>query len=145
MSASLYDTFGNSVKYQVVQDTLVAYLEDATIKFPLPQASAEILSELTSTTKTKTYDTAKVSMIQSKLEKLGFAKSTAVTLTDTLMVVSDAQGIDPLDYFSMNSNTLNLTLDAYQAINNLRPAGSRIGLMLPFSNSKSKASTLIKP
>lgn len=144
MSASLYDTFGNTIKYEVIQDTLVAYLENATIKFPLPEASAEILGNLTASRK-KTYDPAKVDMVQSKLEKLGFAKANARALTDVLLLVAESQGLDPLDYFSINSNTLNLTLDAYRAINNLRPAGSRVGLMLPFSNSKSKASTLIKP
>ena len=43
MSTSLYTTFGNEVKYEIRNDTLVAFLENATIKFPLPEASSEIL------------------------------------------------------------------------------------------------------
>lgn len=144
MSASLYDTFGNQTKYELVGSTLVAYLEDATIKFPLPEAASDILSNLIEP-QGKAYDSAKVGMIQSKLEKLGFKKANATALTSILMEVANAQGIDPLDFFSVNVNTLNLTLDAYQAINNLRPAGSRVGVVAPTLNSKSKASPLIKP
>ena len=46
MSASLYNTFGNEVQYKIAQDTLVAYIDNASIKFPLPEASSEILTEI---------------------------------------------------------------------------------------------------
>ncbi len=143
MSTSLYNTFGNQIKYDVVADTLVAYLENATIKFPLPEASADILSKLTDP-QTKNFDPAKYFMVNSKLVKLGFKKPKADALTDILMQVATAQNIDPLDYFSINTNTLNLTLDAYRAINNLRPAGSRVGIISPTQNSKSRVASLIR-
>jgi hypothetical protein len=143
MSTSLYNTFGNQIKYDVVADTLVAYLENATIKFPLPEASADILSKLTDP-QTKNFDPAKYFMVNSKLVKLGFKKPNADALTDILMQVATAQNIDPLDYFSINTNTLNLTLDAYRAINNLRPVGSRVGVIFPTQNSKSRVATLIR-
>jgi len=143
MSTSLYNTFGNQIKYDVVADTLIAYLENATIKFPLPEASADILSKLTDP-QSKNFDPAKYFMVNSKLVKLGFKKPKADALTDILMQVAIAQNIDPLDYFSINTNTLNLTLDAYRAINNLRPAGSRVGVIFPTQNSKSRVATLIR-
>jgi len=143
MSTSLYNTFGNQIKYDVVADTLVAYLENATIKFPLPEASADILSKLTDP-QSKNFDPAKYFMVNSKLVKLGFKKPKADALTDILMQVAIAQNIDPLDYFSINTNTLNLTLDAYRAINNLRPAGSRVGVISPTQNSKSRVASLIR-
>jgi hypothetical protein len=143
MSTSLYNTFGNQIKYDVIADTLVAYLENATIKFPLPEASADILSKLTDP-QTKNFDPAKYFMVNSKLVKLGFKKPKADALTDILMQVAIAQNIDPLDYFSINTNTLNLTLDAYRAINNLRPAGSRVGVICPTQHSKSRVASLIR-
>lgn len=127
----------------MVADTLVAYLENATIKFPLPEASADILGRLTDP-QSRNFDPAKYFMVNSKLVKLGFKKPKADTLTDILMQVATAQNVDPLDFFSVNTNTLNLTLDAYRAINNLRPAGSRVGLMLPTLNRKSRAAALIR-
>ena len=144
MSASLYDTFGNATQYKVIEDTLVAYLEDATINFPLPEASSELLAELTKRAN-KTFDPSKVSMISSKLQKLGFKKPAAKAMTDDLMNVADAQGIDPLEYFDVNENTLNLTVDAYKAMNNLRPAGSRVGFVNPTKNNRSKVAGLIQP
>ena len=46
MSSSLYNTFGNELRYDVLQSTLAVFLENATIKFPLPQASSEILGDI---------------------------------------------------------------------------------------------------
>lgn len=143
MSASLYNTFGNQIKYDVVEDTLVSYLENATIKFPLPEASADILAKLTDP-QNRNFDPAKYHMVNSKLVKLGFRKPKADALTDILIQVAAAQNADPLDFFSVNSNTLNLTLDAYRAINNLRPVGNRVGLMMPTQNSRSRVSALIR-
>jgi len=128
----------------MVQDTLVAYLDNATINFPLPEASSELLASLTKK-RNKTFDPAKLSMIQSKLEKAGFKKATAKAMTDVLMNVADSQGIDPLEYFNVNENTLNLTVDAYNAMNALRPAGSRVGVVVPTQNATSKVASLIKP
>ena len=144
MSSSIYDTFGNTVKYDIIQNTLVAYLEESTVSFPLPEASSELLANLTNRV-SKSYDPAKVSMVQSKLEKAGFKKPSAVAMTGVLMAVAEAQNIDPLEYFDVNQNSLNLTVDAYRAMNELRPAGSRIGIITPSNNQTSKASSLIKP
>jgi hypothetical protein len=84
-------------------------------------------------------------MVSSKLQKAGFKKATAVAMTDVLMNVAEAQGADPLDYFEVNKNTLKLTVDAYKAMNNLRPAGSRVGFVNPTKNNVSKVAGLIQP
>ena len=144
MSTSLYNTFGNEIDYKIVQNTLVAYLKDATIKFPLPEASTDILGQLTSKDK-KSFDLTKYSMINNKLVKLGFGKPNADALSQVLIEVADAQGVDPLSFFEVGTNALNLTLDAYSAINQLRPAGSRVSIMAPLSNSRSRVAALIKP
>ena len=144
MSSSLYDTFGNTTKYDVVDGALTAFLESATIKFPLPEASSEILANLATSTN-KTFDPAKVSMVESKLQKLGFKKPAAKAMSSVLLTVADAANIDPLEYFDVNENSLNLTVDAYDAMNKLRPIGSRVGIAITTSNSNSKVADLIQP
>jgi hypothetical protein len=143
MSTSLYDTFGNTTSYEMVNGTLVAYLESATIKFPLPEASSELLATLTNTN--KTYNPAIVAMVESKLQKAGFKKPTAKAMSSVLMAVSDASNVDPLEYFDVNENSLNLTVDAYNAMNSLRPAGSRVGIAIQNSNSNTRVAGLIQP
>jgi len=143
MSNSLYDTFGNTTSYEMVNGTLVAYLESATIKFPLPEASSELLATLTNTN--KTYNPAIVAMVESKLQKAGFKKPTAKAMSSVLMAVSDASNVDPLEYFDVNENSLNLTVDAYNAMNSLRPAGSRVGIAIQNSNSNTRVAGLIQP
>tara|TARA_B110000908_G_scaffold154261_1_gene191434 strand:- start:15 stop:446 length:432 start_codon:yes stop_codon:yes gene_type:complete len=143
MSNSLYDTFGNTTSYEMVNGTLVAYLESATIKFPLPEASSELLATLTNTN--KTYNPAIVAMVESKLQKAGFKKPTAKAMSGVLMAVSDASNVDPLEYFDVNENSLNLTVDAYNAMNSLRPAGSRVGIAIQNSNSNTRVAGLIQP
>ena len=144
MSTSLYDTFGNATKYDVVDGALTAFLESATIKFPLPEASSEILANIATSTN-KTFDPAKVSMVESKLQKLGFKKPAAKAMSSVLLTVADAANIDPLEYFDVNENSLNLTVDAYDAMNKLRPRGSRVGIAITTSNSNSKVADLIQP
>lgn len=144
MSASLYNTFGNETTYRLTGDTLVAYLKDATIAFPLPEAGSEILATL-SDPKVRIKDPVKLDIVRSKLEKIGYKKASAKAFAPVLVQVAQAQNIDPLDYFQVNENALNLTIDAYNAINALRPQGSRIGLFTPVENSSSPARTLIKP
>ena len=143
MSSSLYDTFGNTTSYEIVNGTLVAFLESATIKFPLPEASSELLATLTKNN--KTYNPSVLSMVESKLQKAGFKKPAAKAMTSVLMAVSDASNVDPLEYFDVNENSLNLTVDAYNAMNSLRPAGSRVGIAVPTANSKTKVAGLIQP
>ena len=143
MSASLYDTFGNETSFEVNGGTLIAYLENATINFPLPEAGSQILANLTDKTY-KIKDPVKLDMVNSKLIKAGYKKANATALGPVLMQVADAQGIDPLEYFHPTQNTLSLTVDAYGAINTLRPAGSRVGIFTSRVNSKSTAEALIK-
>lgn len=143
-STSLYNTFGNEVKYQVVKDTLVAYLENATVKFPLPEASAEILSTLLSDT-ASTINPDELDQIEQRLVKSGFGAANARALAQVLIQVATAQGVSPLSYFSVNDSSLKLTIDTYQTINALRPVGNRINLVLPKKNSASNYKNLIKP
>ena len=46
MSSSLYDTFGNEISYEVRRGILTAFINDATINFPLPEASSEFLDRI---------------------------------------------------------------------------------------------------
>ena len=144
MSSSLYDTFGNELKYELSGSTLISFLEDATIRFPLPEASAQILAELGETLP-DTFDPAKTAMVNAKLIKLGFSKPNATALTPVLMYVAKNKGIDPLEFFEINQNALNLTLDTYNAINLMRPSGSRVNIISPIVNSASKSGPLIQP
>lgn len=144
MSSSLYNTFGNTVNYRVSGGKLVAYLEEATISFPLPEAGAEILASLVEETNViKNY--VKLDIVQVKLEKLGYKKANAKALAPVLVQVAQAQGVDPLDYFDVNENSLQLTIDAYNAMNKLRPAGSRVSIGSTVNNRRSPASKLIRP
>jgi hypothetical protein len=143
-SISLYNTFGNEVKYQLVKDTLVAYLENATIKFPLPEASAEILSTLLNN-KQAVINSDLLDQVEQRLIKTGFGAANARALAQVLIQVAEVQGVSVMNYFSVNDNSLKLTIDTYQTINALRPVGNRINLVLPKKNSSSKYRTLIKP
>tara|TARA_R110000772_G_scaffold92421_8_gene189224 strand:- start:680 stop:1114 length:435 start_codon:yes stop_codon:yes gene_type:complete len=144
MSASLYNTFGNEVQYKIAQDTLVAYIDNASIKFPLPEASSEILAEIAAPKDTP-IDPSTLSVIETKLEAIGFKKSNARAMARVLIKVAEVQGLHPTTYFEMNQNSLKLTVDAYAAINAYRPAGNKIDLKQPTLNSRSKLSNLIKP
>jgi hypothetical protein len=143
MSSSLYDTFGNETRYEISGDTLIAYINDATINFPLPEASSEILGTLRNE-KYRIKNIQHLDMVRAKLEKSGFKTANANALAPVLVQVAEAQNIDPLEFFELNTNSLDLALDAYNAINSLRPAGSRIGLFTSNVNEKSPATNLIK-
>lgn len=144
MSTSIYNTFGNEVSYKIVQDTLVAYIDNASIKFPLPEASSEILSEIAAPKDTP-IDPSTLSVIETKLQSIGFKKSNARAMSRVLIKVAEVQGLHPTTYFEMNQNSLKLTVDAYAAINAYRPAGNKIDLKTPTLNSRSKLSDLIQP
>lgn len=143
-SVSLYDTFGNEIKYQQIEDTIVAYLERATIKFPVPEASVAILEKLT-TDDTKHLDPQLLEQIELRLVSLGFKQAKAKTLAVVLCSVAKTQGVNPQTYFSVNENSLKLTVDTYNTINAMRPPGNRINVALPLSNQKSRYKSLIKP
>lgn len=143
-SVSLYEKFGNITKYQLIEDTVVAYLEKATIKFPLPEASVAALEKLT-TGDYSHLDPALLEQVELRLISLGFKKANARTLAIVLCSVAKTEGVSPLTYFSVNENTLKLTVDTYNTINGLRPPGNRINVALPLSNQRSRYKKLIKP
>jgi|TARA_B110000444_G_C18820986_1_gene587712 hypothetical protein len=143
MSASLYDTFGNEISYQVKRGILTAYIDNSTIEFPLPQASAELLEKFSNPV--DTMNQQHLDMIKSKLEKIGFKKANAKALAPVLITVAIELDTDVLEFFKDSDASLQLTTDAYTAINLQRPKGSRISVSTPTVNSKSKASALIQP
>lgn len=143
-SVSLYNTFGNEVKYQVTKDTLVAYLENATVKFPLPEASSEILANLLNKS-AATINPMELDQVQQRLIKSGFGAANAAALAQVLLQVAAAQGVSPMSYFSVNDASIKLTIDTYQTINALRPTGNRINLVLPKRNSASVYKEFIQP
>lgn len=144
MSTSLYNTFGNEVKYRYNQGVLTAYLENSTINFPLPEASSEILAEIAVPAGTP-IDSATLEAVQSRLIRIGFKRKNANAMASVLIAVAEVQGISPMSYFSMNENTLQLTLDAYESVNALRPKGNKIDLKQPIVNSSTPDSKFIKP
>ena len=66
-------------------------------------------------------------------------------MADVLIRVAAAERVNVLDYFEVNSNTLKLTVDTYNAINALRPVGNRVNLVRPLNNSSTKFKQLIQP
>ena len=143
-STSLYDTFGNEVKYQQFQGTLVAYLENATVKFPLPEASTDILSKLF-TNKDAPINPTLLEQVQQRLIKSGFKEANARAMADVLIRVATVERVNVMDYFEVNDNSLKLTVDTYEAINAMRPVGNRINLVRPLNNSTTKYKQLIQP
>jgi hypothetical protein len=143
-STSLYDTFGNEVKYQQFQGTLVAYLENATVKFPLPEASTDILSKLF-TNKDDPINPTLLEQVQQRLIKSGFKEANARAMADVLIRVATVERVNVMDYFEVNDNSLKLTVDTYEAINAMRPVGNRINLVRPLNNSATKFRQLIQP
>lgn len=141
-STSLYNTFGNEIKYDIQQNTLVAYLETATIKFPLPEASSTLLSELVDIEQVNPMD---LDVVKSRLLKIGFGEPNALAMASVLISVAKTHGVSPLEYFEMNEASLKLTEDAYKTINLLRPAGNRIGLSQRKQNKKSRYGNIIRP
>lgn len=142
-STNIYTTFGNEVKYNLTQDTLVTYLDNATIKFPLPEASTDILSNIMSAD--DNINPQELDLLKTKLSSIGFSEPNAVAMASVLIKVAQSQGVSPMEYFEVNEASLKLTVDTYQTINLLRPAGNRIGLIQPINNGKSRVSRLIKP
>ena len=133
MSSSLYDTFGNEIEFKVLESTLSTFLKNATVKFPLPQASSQILGNY-SEKSVQHLDGNMLEQINLRLEKLGFKKANARALSVVLMKVAEQQNMSPIDFFSINENTLIITKQAYDAINALRPSGNRVNLVTPKNN-----------
>lgn len=143
-SVNLYDTFGNEVKFQVTQNTLVQYLENSTVKFPIPEASTDILSKLFEN-KDDPIDSNLLEQIEQRLVKSGFKPANAKAMANVLIRVAKQQSVNPMDYFSVNDNSLKLTVDTYKTMNALRPVGNRVNLVRPLNNSTTTFKDLIKP
>lgn len=142
VSANIYDTFGNEVKYGVTQDKLYNYLKNSTVQFPLPEASAFILQSFLDPA--ESIDPVMLDQIYSQLVKIGFAEPAAKAMGSILIKVAKQQGVSPLQYFDDNQAQLRLAVDSYEAMNALRPAGNRVGLATPVNNQKSRQAPLIK-
>lgn len=142
-SANIYDTFGNEIKYSVTQDKLVNYLENSTIQFPLPEASAFILENFLNPA--DTVDPVMLDQVFTKLVSIGYGEPAAKSMATILIKVAKQQGVSPLQYFDDNQAQLKLAVDSYEAMNALRPAGNRVGLTIPIDNQKSRQAPLIKP
>lgn len=140
--AITYNTLGNEIKYKITNGELTAYIDNATIKFPLPEASADILGTLLSSESINPID---LEVVTGRLVDLGFKKVKAEIMASVLVTVAKQQGIDPMEYFDNDERALKLANDTYQLINALRPVGNQIGLTLPIKNSQSRYRNLIKP
>ena len=109
-SSSLYETFGNEVKYQISQNTLIAYLENATVKFPIPEASTDILSKLFQD-KDDPINPVLLEQIQQRLIKSGFKEANARAMADILIRVAAVERVNVMDYFEVNNNSLKLSFE----------------------------------
>tara|TARA_B100000902_G_C26845210_1_gene685382 strand:+ start:95 stop:535 length:441 start_codon:yes stop_codon:yes gene_type:complete len=143
VSANIYDTFGNEIKYSVTQNKLVNFLENATVQFPLPEASAFILQSFLDPA--DTVDPVMLDQVYTKLVSIGYGEPAAKAMGTVLIKVAKQQGVSPLQYFDDNQAQLKLAIDSYEAMNALRPAGNRVGLNSPINNQKSRQAPFIKP
>lgn len=143
MSSSLYETFGSEINYKFTAGKLEAYLDNASVKFPLPEASSEILAELAKV-KEIAIDPQKLDVIKTKLVAIGFSQSNANAMAKVLIQIAKVQNVDPTAYFDMNADTLKLSVDAFEAMNAIRPPGNKVDLKEPLDNSRSKVAKLIK-
>lgn len=141
-STSLYDTFGNELKYRINSGTVEAYLENSTIKFPLPEASSDILGGLVVK---GNLNPEQVDQCRLRLVKLGFKESKAVVMAQVLVQVASSLKVHPFSFFDDKNSAVKLTRDGYDTMNKLRPKGNRVGLTIPINNSKSRLKDIIKP
>jgi len=132
-SERLYNTFGNEVELRALRGSLEYFLKNATISFPLPEASAEILAELVPK---EVINSTELDVIKSKLINIGFEEKSANVMARVLFGVAEQEGKNPFDYFDENEDTLKFTAEAYTAINILRPKGNQVGIATPVNNSQ---------
>lgn len=144
MSSSIYNTFGSDIQFRYNQGVLEAYFENASVKFPLPEATSDILSQIAVPAETP-IDSQTLEAVKTKLVSIGFGKYNANAMAKVLIQVAKVQNISPMDYFKMNENSLKLSIDSYSAINSIRPQGNKIDLKSPILNSRSKLKSLIQP
>ena len=138
-SSSMFETFGNEVKQRIDKSTITTYLENATVKFPLPEASSEILAKLgTSDVIKNAVDPYLLEQVISRLTTAGFQEANARAMADVLMQTAKKQNVSPLTYFTVNDDTVKLTTDTYSILNALMPPGNRINVAMPKKNSNNK-------
>lgn len=143
-SSSLYDTFGNEIKYQLAYGKLRSFFENATIPFPLPEASAEILSTLT-TEQSHVIDPTTLDVVRGQLISIGFEQASATAMADILIRVARAQNVNVMEYFDLSAASLKMSVDAYKTMNSLRPQGNRVGMVTPTNNYRAPPAALIRP
>ncbi len=80
------------------------FLDNATIKFPLPEASSEILGNIQDNL--DTLNPELYVQIKTRLQKIGFQEANANALSIVLYRVAENLNINPLEFFSINENTL---------------------------------------
>ena len=119
------------------------FLENATVQFPLPEASAFILQGFLDPA--DTVDPVMLDQVYTKLVSIGYGEPAAKAMGTVLIKVAKQQGVSPLQYFDDNQAQLKLAIDSYEAMNALRPAGNRVGLNTPINNQKSRQAPFIKP
>lgn len=144
MSASLYETFGNDVNFAFNQGVLTQYINNSTIRFPLPEAAATILNDLVNAPNAS-INPSEYESVQGRLVDSGFNSVTAKTLAVVLIMIAQRQGVSAHEYFEANAASARLVADVYEAINSMRPAGNLVGLVSTPKNGESKASNLIQP
>ena len=65
-------------------------------------------------------------------------------MAKVLIQIANVQKLDPTAYFDMNADTLKLSVDAFEAMNAVRPAGNKVDIKESIDNSRSKIAKLIK-
>lgn len=141
-SISMYDTFGNEVSYRINAGVVEAYIENSTIKFPLPEASSDILGGLVVKSK---LNPELVELVKAKLKAVGFKDAKATVMSQILTQVAENQGVHPFEYFDNTAAAVKLTQDGYATMNKLRPKGNRVGIKSELKNSKSRYKDTIRP
>lgn len=141
-SVSMYDTFGNEVKYRINAGVVEAYLENSTIKFPLPEASSDILGGLVVKSK---LNPELVELVKAKLISIGFMDAKATVMSQILTQVAENQGVHPFEYFDNTAAAVKLTQDGYDTMNKLRPKGNRVSIRSEIKNNKSRYKDTIQP
>lgn len=144
MSSALFDSFGQDVSIRVRQGILAALSESSDVKFPLPEASAAILSDLAQSDPAY-FDPYLVDQVMTSLELAGFRRAGAQAFAPVLLEIAQASGVSVFEYFDLNANTVKFVGDTIEAINQRRPAGSRLGVTAPNRNRRSRFRSQVQP
>jgi hypothetical protein len=144
MSSSLFETLGADTRFEVRQGILRAFLSNGNAAFPIPEASAQILAELSNVSPTY-FDPYLVDQVMTQLELSGFRSAVAMAFAPVLLEIARVSGVSVFEYFNFNDNTVKLVSDTVDAINAYRPAGSQLGISAPNRNQESKLRSFVRP